>query len=67
MKRLKMTILFLSCFILVACGKENAEETTKSSNKLKASVHTSIEDVTYNQAIKEADLIAEVKKRWDRD
>ncbi|WP_430536634.1 hypothetical protein [Listeria rocourtiae] len=57
----KLTIIFLSFSILVACSKEPAKETSKSNNKLEASVHTSIEDVTYDQAIKEADLIAEVK------
>ncbi|KGL43734.1 hypothetical protein DUK53_14670 [Listeria sp. SHR_NRA_18] len=61
MKKQKICILMLSCLVLVACGKENAEETTKPNSELKANVHTSIEDVTYDQAIKEADLIAEVK------
>ncbi|MBA3927270.1 hypothetical protein [Listeria rustica] len=61
MKKQKICILILSCLALAACGKEKVEETTKPNNELKASVHTSIEDVTYDQAIKEADLIAEVK------
>ncbi|MBC6309056.1 hypothetical protein HCJ66_05765 [Listeria sp. FSL L7-1582] len=61
MKKQKICILILSCLVLTACGKEKAEESTKPNNELKASVHTSIEDVTYDQVIKEADLIAEVK------
>ncbi|SQC59003.1 hypothetical protein [Listeria newyorkensis] len=61
MKKMRIIILSLCCFALVSCGDEDTNSKPSGSNELKASVHTSIEAVTYNQAIKESDLIAEVQ------
>ncbi|WP_149024202.1 hypothetical protein [Listeria cornellensis] len=61
MKKMRIIILSLCCFVLVSCGDEDTNSKPSGSNELKASIHTSIEAVTYNQAIKESDLIAEVQ------
>ncbi|MBC1456829.1 hypothetical protein [Listeria newyorkensis] len=61
MKKMRIIILALCCFALVSCADEDTKSKPGESNELKASVHTSIEAVTYNQAIKESDLIAEVQ------
>ncbi|MBC1474969.1 hypothetical protein HB852_10100 [Listeria grandensis] len=61
MKKVRIMILSLSCFALVSCNEEDTKGNSNRNNELKASVHTLIEAVTYNQAIKESDLIAEVR------
>lgn len=60
MGKVKLLIPFVCFIFLVACGNEKADTQKEDDNTLKASVHTSIEDVSYEQAIEEADLIAEV-------
>ncbi|MBC1780385.1 hypothetical protein [Listeria booriae] len=57
MKKIKLVIPLFICMLLVACEEEKAN--TKD-NELSASVHASTEDISYKQAVAEADLIVEV-------
>ncbi|MBC2117103.1 hypothetical protein [Listeria booriae] len=57
MKKIKLVIPLFICMLLVACEEEKANA---KDNELSASVHASTEDISYKQAVAEADLIVEV-------
>ncbi|MBC2173330.1 thioredoxin family protein [Listeria booriae] len=60
MGKIKLVIPLLLFIFLVACENEKANTKEVFDNPLKASVNTTIENLSYEQTIEEADLIVEV-------